>query len=239
VPTKAAWEAGKQALDQLLAAHRAKSGRLPKKLTFTLWSVETMRHFGLLEAQALWALGVQPQWDAGGRVSGVKLIPREQLGRPRVDVVLSATGLYRDHFPNVMKQLAEAVRLASEARAEADNPVAANAAAHRTQPACAKGVPAAEARNAGATRIFASASGRYGTGLDDAALATDSWKTQGEGDRKLAELYLRRMQYAYGPDEAGWGRAGVATAPQLNLYAEHLRGTEAAVLSRTSNLYGC
>ena len=89
VPTKAAWEAGKQALDQLLATHRVKSGRLPKKLTFTLWSVETMRHFGLLEAQALWALGVQPQWDAGGRVSGVKLIAREQLGRPRVDVVLN------------------------------------------------------------------------------------------------------------------------------------------------------
>ena len=237
VPTKAAWEAGKQALDQLLATHRVKSGRLPKKLTFTLWSVETMRHFGLLEAQALWALGVQPQWDAGGRVSGVKLIAREQLGRPRVDVVLSATGLYRDHFPNVMKQLAEAVRLASEARAEADNPVAANSA-RIERSLVANGVPAAEARAAGATRLFSSESGRYGSGLDDAALATDTWKTQGEGDRKLAELYLSRMQYAYGPDEATWGRAGVSTAARLNLYAEHLRGTEAAVLSRSSNLYG-
>jgi cobalamin biosynthesis Mg chelatase CobN len=77
VPTKAAWQAGKQALDQLLAAHRAKTGRVPAKLAFTLWSVETMRHFGLLEAQALWALGVEPVWDAGGRVSGVKRIPRD------------------------------------------------------------------------------------------------------------------------------------------------------------------
>jgi cobaltochelatase CobN len=237
VPTKAAWEAGKQAMDALLAAHRARAGRVPAKLTFTLWSVETMRHFGLLEAQALWALGVEPVWDSGGRVSGVRLLPRSQLGRPRVDVVLSATGLYRDHFPNVMKQLAEAVRLAAQARDEPDNAVAANAQRIERN-LLRQGVPEAEARNAGATRIFASASGRYGTGLDDAALATDSWKTQGEGDRKLAELYLRRMQFAYGPDEAGWGRAGVAGAPQLNLYAEHLRGTEAAVLSRTSNLYG-
>ena len=237
VPTKAAWEAGKQAMDQLLAAHTAQAGRAPRKLTFTLWSVETMRHFGLLEAQALWALGVEPQWDAGGRVSGVKLIPRAQLGRPRVDVVLSATGLYRDHFPNVMKQLAEAARLASEARDETDNPVAANAQ-RISRSLAAQGVPEAEARAAGATRLFSSESGRYGTGLDDAALATDTWKTQAEGDRKLAQLYLARMQFAYGPDEASWGRAGVSTAGRLNLYAEHLRGTEAAVLSRTSNLYG-
>ncbi len=237
VPTKAAWEAGKLALDQLLAAHRAKTGRAPSKLTFTLWSVETMRHFGLLEAQALWAMGVEPVWEPGGRVGGVKLIPREQLGRPRVDVVLSATGLYRDHFPNVMKQLAEAARLASEARGEADNPVAANAQRIARQLA-ASGVPEAQAQAAGATRIFSSESGRYGTGLDDAALATDTWKTQAEGDRKLAELYLSRMQYAYGPDESTWGQAGAKGAGKLNLYAEHLRGTEAAVLARTSNLYG-
>lgn len=237
VPTKAAWEAGKQAMDQLIDTHRGQTGRLLKKATFTLWSVETMRHFGLLEAQALWAMGVEPLWDAGGRVSGVRLIPREALGRPRVDVVLSATGLYRDHFPNVMKQLAEAARLASAAQDEADNPVAANAQ-RIARSLVAGGVAPSDAQAAGATRIFASESGRYGTGLDDAALATDTWTTPAEGDRKLAELYLNRMQYAYGPDETHWGRAGAGSASRLNLYAEHLRGTEAAVLARSSNLYG-
>jgi len=258
VPTPAAWAAGKLAMDQLLAAHRAKNGgRPPQKLTFTLWSVETMRHFGLLEAQALWALGVEPVWDAGGRISDVKLIPREQLGRPRVDIVLSATGLYRDHFPNVMRQLARAAKLAAEADGEADNPVAANAQRIAGQ-LRARGVEAGAALRAGQTRIFSAESGRYGTGLDDAALATDSWKTQAEGDRKLAQLYLSRMQYAYGPDEAEWGASGAgAAAPEaggdgrgrgagqsgikaggLNLYAEHLRGTEGAVLARSSNLYG-
>ena len=242
VPTKAAWEAGKEALDQLIAAHKAKSGgQPPKKLTFTLWSVETMRHFGLLEAQALWAMGVEPVWDAGGRVSDVRLIPRDKLGRPRVDIVLSATGLYRDHFPNVMRQLAKAAKLAAEARDEADNPVAANAQRIAKQ-LQARGVDAAAAERAGQTRIFSSETGRYGTGLDDAALATDTWKTQAEGDRRLAELYLSRMQFAYGPDEAEWGAKGVAgqggKGGNLNLYAEHLRGTEGAVLARSSNLYG-
>ncbi|MBN8487332.1 MAG: cobaltochelatase subunit CobN [Burkholderiales bacterium] len=237
VPTRAAWEAGKQAMDQLITTHRAQTGKALRKTTLTLWSVETMRHFGLLEAQALWALGVEPVWDEGGRVTGVRLIPRASLGRPRVDVVLSATGLYRDHFPNVMKQLARAAQLASEADDEGDNPVAANAQRISRQ-LIAGGVSPTQAREAGATRLFSSESGRYGTGLDDAALATDTWRSQAEGDRKLAELYLARMQFAYGPDEAGWGRAGAGQAGQLNLYAEHLRGTEAAVLSRTSNLYG-
>ncbi|MFY9513384.1 MAG: cobaltochelatase subunit CobN, partial [Rubrivivax sp.] len=232
VPTRAAWEAGKEAMDKLIATHRQQTGKAPGKLTFTLWSVETMRHFGLLEAQALWALGVEPQWDAGGRVSGVQLVPRSKLGRPRVDVVLSATGLYRDHFPNLMQRLAQAAQLAAQAD-EADNPVATNSR-RIAQQLQARGVDAATALDAAQTRIFASESGRYGTGLDEAALATDSWKTQAEGDRKLAELYLSRMQFAYGPDDNRWGRRG----PVGNLYAEHLRGTEGAVLARSSHLYG-
>ncbi len=252
VPTKQAWEAGKEAAEALIAAHRTKTGRAPKKLAFSLWSVETMRHQGLLEAQALWAMGVEPVWDAGGRVTSVKLVPRETLGRPRVDVVLSATGLYRDHFPNAMRQLARAVELAARA-AEDDNPMYANSRAIAAR-LMKQGVPETAARKASETRIFSSESGRYGTGLDDAALATDTWKGKAEGDRKLAALYLSRMQFGYGADEADWGRRGIPGAedasagngagiaseinPEINLYAEHLKGTEGAVLSRTSNLYG-
>lgn len=232
VPTQAAWEAGKQALEDLLAVHRKQSGKTPQKLAFTLWSVETMRHFGMLEAQALWAMGIEPVWDASGRVTDVKLVPRETLGRPRVDVVLSATGLYRDHFPNVMKQLAKAAQLAAQAD-EPDNPVAANSrriAAQLEQ----QGLSRAAALNAAQTRIFSSESGRYGSGLDDAAPETGLWQGKEEGDRKLAQLYLSRMQFAYGPDESSWGEPGNG----VNLYAEHLKGTEGAVLARTSNLYG-
>lgn len=240
VPTRQAWEAGKEAAEALIAAHRAKSGRTPKKLAFSLWSIETMRHQGLLEAQALWAMGVEPVWDQGGRVTDVKLVPREKLGRPRVDAVLSITGLYRDHFPNAIKQLVKAVELAARAE-EADNPLLANS---RTIAArlIKQGVPEPAARAAAETRIFSSEIGHYNTGLDDAALATDTWKGKAEGDRKLAQLYLSRMQFGYGTDEAQWGSKGVAAANgkrlDVNLYAEQLKGTEGAVLSRSSNLYG-
>ncbi len=242
IPTKQAWEAGKTAADNLLAEHRKLTGALPTKLTLSLWSVETMRHQGILEAQALWLMGVEPVWDAGGRVTDVKLLPREALGRPRVDVVLSATGLYRDHFPNAMKQLARAAQLAAEAEGESDNPVAANS--RRIAAELEKqGMSAAAAKRAGQTRIFSSETGRYGTGLDDATLATDTWKGKAEGDRKLAQLYLSRMQHAYGPDEADWGKTGEELndgggGKPVNLYAAHLKGTQGAVLSRTSNTYG-
>ncbi len=241
VPTRQAWAAGKAAADKLLAEHKKLAGVAPTKLTLSLWSVETMRHQGILEAQAFWLMGVEPVWDAGGRVTDVKLIPREALGRPRVDVVLSATGLYRDHFPNAMKQLARAAQLAAEATgpAEADNAVAANS--RRIAAELEKqGMGAAAAKRAGITRIFSSESGRYGTGLDDATLATDTWKGKAEGDRKLAQLYLARMQHAYGPDEADWGKTGdeLTGGKAVNLYAAHLKGTQGAVLSRTSNTYG-
>lgn len=241
IPTRQAWEAGKAAAESLLAEHKKLTGAAPQKLTLSMWSVETMRHQGILEAQALWLMGVEPVWDAGGRVTDVTLVPRAALGRPRVDVVLSATGLYRDHFPNAMKQLAKAAQLAAEATGadEADNPIAANSkriAAELEK----QGMSAAAAKRAGQTRIFSSETGRYGTGLDDATLASDTWKGKVEGDRKLAQLYLARMQYAYGPDEADWGKTGdeLTGGKAVNLYAAHLKGTDGAVLSRTSNTYG-
>ncbi len=130
---------------------------------------------------------------------------------------------------------------ARHAGTKEDNPLHANSreiAARLVK----QGVPEAAARAASETRIFSSESGRYGTGLDDAALATDTWKGKAEGDRKLARLYLERMQFGYGTDESAWGSKGIAgaegKATGLNLYAEHLKGTEGAVLSRTSNLYG-
>lgn len=238
VPTKQAWEAGREAAEQLINQHRERHGQYPDKLAFSLWSVETMRHFGVLEAQALAVMGFKPKWDDGGRVVGIEIIPAVELKRPRVDAVISATGLYRDHFPNVMRWLAEAARQAGEL-SEPGNPIAANTRAIEAT-LLGQGVPAADAKRFAQTRVFSSQSGAYGTGLDDATLATDTWgagkdgkEDRAEADRKLAGLYLNRMQFAYGPDEAKWGEK-----PPVNAYAEHLKGVNGAVLSRSSNLYG-
>ena len=243
IPTEQAWLAGADAFAQLLEAHRAEHGTPLRKAAFSLWSVEAMRHLGVLEAQVFHALGVRPVWDRFGRISDVEVIPREELGRARVDVVVSATGLYRDHFPTVMTLIARAVERVAELD-EPDNAVRANAL-EIERSLIEQGFTAEDARLHALTRIFSSESGAYGTGLDDATLASDTWDDEG----KLADLYLERMQYAYGPDPSRWGErvrapgnreaaGGAAGKGSFNLYAEHLRGTEAAVLARSSNLYG-
>ncbi|RFA28022.1 cobaltochelatase subunit CobN [Alkalilimnicola ehrlichii] len=228
VPTRQAYTAGAAAIDELIANHHAAHGHYPQKLAFSMWSVETMRHLGVLEAQVFHALGVRPQWDRAGRISGIEVIPTAELGRPRVDVVVSATGLYRDQFPNVMGHIAAAVAAVAELD-EPDNPLRTNAQ-RLAADLQARGYDAESAWELAVTRIFSSPTGSYGTGLDDATLASDSW----EDESKLAELYLARMQYAFGPNPNHWGRK----LDDLNLYAEQLKGVEAAVLSRSSNLYG-
>ncbi|MDF3839820.1 cobaltochelatase subunit CobN [Cupriavidus basilensis] len=235
LPSREAWQAGQAATEAMIADWRKRHGKWPAKLAFSLWSVEAMRHQGMLEAQALAAMGIRPTWDSGGRVAGVEAIPAAELKRPRVDVVLSATGLYRDHFPNLIKWLAEAVRLAA-AQPEPDNAVAAGTRAVRARLAQIRESDMSPERieSLALTRIFASESGNYGTGLNDATLASDSFGSGKQADARLAGLYLARMQYGYGPDEKSWGEK----LPQLNLYAENLKGVQGALLARSSNLYG-
>jgi cobaltochelatase CobN len=237
VPTRAAYEAGRQALDNLILTYRSThDGEFPEKLAFSMWSTETMRHLGMLEAQILWAMGVRPQWDEGGRVTGLEVIPQAELGRPRIDPVISITGLYRDQFPNIMERFNEAIVML----ANLDEPPAVNfirANSERIKVALlGKGFPEEIAAEFALTRIFGTESGDYGTRLPQATLASDQWE---EGDGKLEALYLARMSWAYGPDSAQWSRKlHDESGNEINTYAEHLRGTSAVVFSRSSNLRG-
>ncbi|MDX1352420.1 MAG: cobaltochelatase subunit CobN, partial [Thiomicrorhabdus sp.] len=236
IPTKAAYAAGVQAMKELIISHEATHKEFPKKLTFTMWSSETLRHLGMLEAQIFYAMGVKPTWDRGGRVTGLEVIPLEELGRPRIDTVISLTGLYRDQFPNVMERFNEAIEmLANLDESPEQNLIKANTL--RIEKALlASGIDAKSARNFALTRVFGTESGDYGTKLPDATLASDQWD---EKDGKLAELYLSRMSWAYGPDKSQWSqKAKDATGKIVNVYAEQLKGTSAAVFSRSSNLRG-
>ena len=236
VPTRAAYEAGRQAVQQLITSYQATHGKFPEKLAFSMWSTETMRHLGMLEAQVLYAMGVRPRWDEGGRVVGMEVIAPAELGRPRIDVVISLTGLYRDQFPNVMERFNEAVVMLA-ALQEDGQPNFIKANTERIQAALlAQGVQPEDAHEFALTRVFGNESGDYSTKLTDASLASDTWD---EGDGKLERLYLSRMSWAYGPNTANWSRKlSDGQGREINAYAEHLRGTSAAVFSRSSNLRG-
>ena len=239
VPTRQAWDTGVAAFDAWMKQHRNENkgkanGGWPEKIAFTLWAGETMRHQGVMESQALYALGVKPRWDDAGRVAGLDVLPANELKRPRLDVLVSVTGSYRDQFPVVMRWIDEAVRQVAQIR-ESDNLVARNTQKLASQFA-AQGASTADAKRWSSARVFSNEQGGYGTGLSDAAQATDLWKKadKGGGDAEMAQLYMDRMGHAYGQGVNG----GAGNKALQNAYARNLAQVDAALLSRTSNTYG-
>lgn len=233
VPTREAWETGVTAFEAWMRQYRDEhGGRWPEKLAFNLWAGETMRHQGVMEAQALYALGVRPVWDGAGRVAGLEVMTPEELKRPRIDILLSVTGSYRDQFPLVMRWMDEAVRHAARS-GERGNVVARNTE-KLARDFRAQGASAEQARRWAEARVFSNEQGAYGTGLSEAVQATDTWRKAGAGggDAQMAELYLARMGHAQGDGLEAGGAA------HLRVYARNLAQVDAALLSRTSHTYG-
>ncbi|MFH6598665.1 cobaltochelatase subunit CobN [Ectopseudomonas khazarica] len=227
VPTRAAYAAGEEALAQLIGQYRADhEGQAPQKLAFSLWSSEALRHLGIVESQVLHAMGLRPVWDDGGRVVALDIIPAGELGRPRIDAVLQVTSLYRDQFDGFMRLLADAADRLAELD-EPGNVIAANsrALAVRLQ---AQGVSAEQAQQLSRLRVFGNEPGDYGTGVSKLALDSTKW----DDDAALGQQFLQRLQYGYGAQ--AWG----VKLEGGNLFAEQLKGVEAAVMSRSSELNG-
>jgi cobaltochelatase CobN len=228
LPTRQAYEVAQGLFAAWYKAHTLRhGGRAPQRLALSLWAGETLRHQGVMEAQALVALGMRPVWDDTGRPLRVDTLSLAELGRPRVDVLLSVTGSYRDQFPALMALIDQAV--AQAATAEPDNAVVR----HNRQVAAElrqRGLPGPQADTLARVRAFGNAVGDYGTGLSEAVQAEG---LQPQDDR-LGQLFLQRMGQPY---LAGEPVAGLAQGAAVQAFAAHLRRTDAAVLSRSSHLY--
>lgn len=230
IPTRAAFDTGETALQQLLQAYADEhGGQLPQKLAISLWSSEAIRHLGVLEAQVLHALGLRPRWDSGGKVVALDIVADTDMKRPRIDVVVQATSVYRDQFDPFLRMLAAAIEQLAAMPATASNPIARHAQ-DMQQRLQQRGVPAERAAALSRLRIFSNAPGTYGSGLNHAVLERGT--AAGKDDAVLAAGFLDRLQHGYGSD----GQA--TTLPGSNLFAEQLRGVQAAVLSRSSNTHG-
>jgi cobaltochelatase CobN len=184
IPSRNAWDTGRALADSLLSRYLADHGEYPASVGLVVWGTSAMRTAGDDIAEALWLLGVRPVWDqASRRVTGLELVPADELGRPRVDVTLRISGFFRDAFPHVVALLDEAVRMV----AVLDEP--SNFVHQHVQADLADGV---DERRATA-RIFGSKPGAYGAGLLPLIDSRD-WKT----DADLAEVYAVWGGYAYG-----------------------------------------
>ena len=224
VPSKAAWEIGKRAAEQMIQAKLEKEGHYPQKVGVVLWATETTRNEGVNESTILSLMGVEPVWDKSERVTGCRVIPGRMLGRPRIDVLINPSGLYRDMFPEKLVFLDKAVQKAM-AQTDIENFLAGNQ--RRIKDALvASGMDPSEADTQSRFRIFTEKPGSYGNGVEEMIGASGLW----EDDEAISNVYLNRAQFA-----VGQGRWAV---PVKSAFKENLRDVDVAVHSRSTNVIG-
>merc|ERR1719329_61882 len=192
IPTSAAVDCAKVVTDRLLERLAAdNAGKYPESIAFTLWGTDNIKTYGESLAQVMWLVGVRPVPDSLGRVNKLELIPLEDLGRPRIDVVVSCSGVFRDLFINQMNLLDRAVKMA----AEADEPLDQNfVRAHALDQAEELGVTLRDA----ATRVFSNAAGSYSANVG-LAIENGGW----EGEQQLQEQFINRKGFAFNADKPG------------------------------------
>ncbi|MBD1904332.1 magnesium chelatase subunit H [Funiculus sociatus GB2-A5] len=191
IPTAAAVKSAKVVVDRLLERQRAETGAYPETIACVLWGTDNIKTYGESLAQIMWMVGVKPVPDALGRVNKLELIPLAELGRPRVDVVINCSGVFRDLFINQMNLLDQAVKMA----AEADEPLSMNfVRKHALQQAEEMGINLRQA----ATRVFSNASGSYSSNIN-LAVENSTWESESE----LQDMYLSRKSFAFTSDSPG------------------------------------
>ena len=184
MPTAFACRDGARQAELLLETHPT----LPRSVALVLWGSDNIKSDGVPIAQALALMGCTPRFDSFGRLAGADLIPLTDLKRPRIDVVMTLSGIFRDLLPLQTRMLAEAALKC----AEADEPVEQNfIRAHALAYAEAQSVDLTTA----ALRVFSNAEGAYGSNVNQ---LVDS-SAFGEED-ELADAYEGRKSFAYGVD---------------------------------------
>jgi magnesium chelatase subunit H len=197
VPSAAAVLEGRARAELLLKRFLDDSGSYPESVAFVLWGSDNMKSEGTPLAQALALLGAVPRFDSVGRLSGARLIPLAQLKRPRVDVVISVSGIFRDLLPLQIRLVAEAALLA----AQADEPETENfVRKHVLETMRTDGCDLETA----ALRVFGNDDGAYGSNVN-LVIDAGSWKEEDE----LADLFAKRKGFAYGVDGRASSRPGL------------------------------
>jgi len=186
MPSAFALADGAKQAERLLQRHLDEGHSLPKSVALVLWGADNLKTEGGPIAQAMALMGAQPRFDSYGRLCGAQLLPLEELGRPRIDVVMTLSGIFRDLLPLQTRMLAEAAWLAAMADEPAErNHVRANALSYAEQTGCDF--------ETAALRVFSNADGAYGANVNQ-LVDSGAW---GEED-ELADMFQKRKCFAYG-----------------------------------------
>ncbi|WP_420391958.1 magnesium chelatase subunit H [Acuticoccus sp.] len=218
IPSAFALADGRAQAERVLARHAADGGGLPETIAFVLWGTDNLKSEGCAIGQALALIGAVPRFDSYGRLAGATLVPLAELGRPRIDVMMTLSGIFRDLLPLQTRLLAEASWLA----ATADEPVEENFVRKHALAEAADGVDMETA----ALRVFSNADGAYGSNVNQ-LIDSGAWS---DGD-ELAETYTRRKSFAYGRDghAAPHGEHLGRLLAQVDLAYQNLESVELGV----------
>ena len=196
VPSAAAVQRAEPIARALLDRDFSQTGRYPETIAMVLWGIDNIKTEGSAVAQVLWLLGVKPRRDAMNRATDIQVIPLEELGRPRIDVVMTVSGIFRDLFGATMSLLDKAVRKVAALDEPSDmNFIKRNVEEQIRETGCHF--------DEAAVRLFSNAAGNYGTNVNFMVL-----DSQWEDSRELGDLFVTRKCFAYGRDSEGNGFDG-------------------------------
>jgi magnesium chelatase subunit H len=219
IPSRFAVMDGERQTLRLLDRYKQDSGELPETIAMVLWGTDNLKSEGAPIAQALALIGAQARFDTYGRLAGAQLVPLALLGRPRIDVMMTLSGIFRDLLPLQIKLLAQAALLA----AKADEPTEQNF--------IRKHALAYQAEHGGdietaALRVFGNADGAYGANV---SLLIDNSRWQQEDE--LAETFSRRKGFAYGVEGQAMAQPKLLASvlAKVNLAYQNLDSVELGV----------
>lgn len=189
VPSRTAFARAQQTAEALLSRYLEEHGRYPRALAMVLWGLDNIKTQGEGVAQALWLLGVRPLRDSLNRTTDVEVISLAELKRPRIDVVMTVSGIFRDLFAPTMALLDKAVRrVATLEESPEMNFVRRNVFAKSDDTSFDDAV----------TRVFSNAPGNYGANVNFMVM-----QSQWEDAAALGDLFVTRKSFAYTRDSRG------------------------------------
>ncbi|WP_295313161.1 magnesium chelatase subunit H [Roseobacter sp.] len=215
MPTAFACKDGAAQARLLLETHDS----LPRTVALVLWGSDNIKSDGGPVAQALALMGCTPRFDSFGRLAGADLVPLAELGRPRVDVIMTLSGIFRDLLPLQTRMLAEAaLKCASADEPVEQNFIRAHALAYMEKTGCAI--------EEAALRVFSNAEGAYGSNVNQ---LVDS-SAFGDED-ELADAYEARKSFAYGTDGKAAANAALLQAQlaEVDVAYQNLESVELGV----------
>ena len=178
-PSEEAWEKGKLLADNTIEMYRSRhNDSIPRNVSYTLWSSEFIETEGATIAQILYMLGVEPIRDAFGRVTDLRLIPSEELGRPRIDVVVQTSGQLRDIAASRLFLITRAVEMAAASKGDTYENFVASGVVDMEKRLTEKGLSPKDAREISMYRVFGGVNGNYGTGIQGMVQAGDKWEDE-------------------------------------------------------------